>query len=155
MATTLEIIDAIAARLRAKLPQFAVEFFPDKPLEYRLNHARGALLVSYAGGRYSAPVDVEYVAQPRELRVTVTVVVRQLNGRGGAVDTVEGARMALLGWRPPDCQKMRAVSETYLGERAGLWQYALDMSTFAVVIEDADAPDGPPFEQITSLEENP
>ncbi|WP_308170863.1 Gp37 family protein [Ralstonia syzygii] len=47
MATTLHIIDALVARLKAKLPQLAVEYFPDKPADYRLNHPKGALLVSF------------------------------------------------------------------------------------------------------------
>ncbi|MDR1709657.1 MAG: Gp37 family protein [Candidatus Accumulibacter sp.] len=143
MATTLEIIEATAARLREKLPQFAVEFYPDKPREYRLNHPRGALLVSYAGSRYGNPDDTAYVAQRRTLQLTVNVVMRQLNGRGGAVEAIDAARLALLGWRPPDCQKLRAAAETYLGEQAGLWQYALDLSCESVVIEDTVDTAGP------------
>ena len=38
MATTLQIIDAVVERLKVKLPQLAVEYFPDRPAEYRLNH---------------------------------------------------------------------------------------------------------------------
>lgn len=157
MATTLEIIAAIAERLRSAVPQCAVECFPDKPREYRLNHPRGALLVSFAGSRYANPVDTTFVAQPRDLRVTVTVVMRQLNGRGGAVDMVDAARAALLGWRPPDCKRLRAVSETYLGESAGLWQYAADFACESVAVEDAAVGDGPPFVGVApeEIEETP
>ena len=143
MASTLNIIDAIAQRLKGALSQFAVEYFPNKPKEYRLNHPVGALLVSYAGSRYRDPLDITYVAQERQLTVTITVVMRQLNGRGGAVEAVDAARLALLGWRPPDCKKLVVVAETYLGETAGLWQYALDMRAASVVIEDTESEGGP------------
>jgi hypothetical protein len=152
MASTLEIIEAVAGRLKAKLPQFAVEFFPDRPADYRLNHPVGALLVSYAGSRYGDLIDIAYVAQARTLAVTITVVMRQLNGRGGAVDAVDAARLALLGWRPPDCQQLTAASETYLGEVAGLWQYALNLRTETVVVEDTETEGGPPLSQVESEE---
>ncbi len=44
----LPVLDAVLARLREKLPQLQVEYFPEKPSEYRLNHSVGALLLSYA-----------------------------------------------------------------------------------------------------------
>lgn len=48
----LPVLDAVLTRLREKLPQLQVEYFPEKPAEYRLNHPVGALLVSYAGSRF-------------------------------------------------------------------------------------------------------
>lgn len=136
MATTLEMIDAIVARLKAKVPALAVEYFPDRPADYRLNHPLGALLVSYPGSRFDETVDTAAVVQPRRIHFSVTVVLRQLNGRGGAIDVLDQARVALVGFRPPDCRKLAAVSETFLGEEAGLWQYALDLSTVSVIVED-------------------
>ena len=78
MATTLQIIDAVVERLKVKLPQLAVEYFPDRPAEYRLNHPRGALLVSYLGSQFDTTVDVTYIAQPRTVKLSVTVILRQL-----------------------------------------------------------------------------
>lgn len=138
MATTLDIIDAVVARLKAKIPQLAVESFPDRPAEYRLNHPKGALLVSYLGSQFDATVDLTYITQPRTLKLSVTVILRQLNGKGGAVDVVDAVRLALVGFRPPDCRKLFAVSEKFLGETAGLWQYAVDVATKSMLVEDAD-----------------
>lgn len=53
----LPVLDAVLARLREKLPQLQVEYFPEKPAEYRLNHPVGALLLSYAGSRFDRPDD--------------------------------------------------------------------------------------------------
>jgi hypothetical protein len=150
MATTNNIIDAVVQRLRAKLPSLAAEFFPEKPADYRLNHPRGALLVSYAGSTFDKTADVAYVAQPRNLRFTVNIVMRQLNGRDGAVAACDQVRGALLGWVPPDCRKVWTNEEKYLGERAGLWQYALTFATQGVVIEDADVDTDAPLTGIAS-----
>lgn len=148
MASTLEIIEATVARLREKHPALAVEYFPEKPNDYRLNHPTGALLVSYAGSRYANPASTTYVMQPREVRISIMVVMRQLHGRGGAVDAVDSVRQALLGYRLPDCKPLRAVSDAYLGEAAGLWQYAADFACESVAVENADLPGGSPFAAI-------
>lgn len=153
MATTLQIVDAVVARLKAKLPQLAVEFFPDRPAEYRLNHPKGALLVSYPGSQFGETVDVTYIAQPRDVKLSVTVVLRQLNGKGGAIDMADAVLRALVGWRPPDCRKVRAVGVKFLGESAGLWQYAVDVACEAMLVEDADVNTETPLTQVT-YEEN-
>lgn len=154
MTTTLQIIDAVVERLKAKLPQLAVEYFPDRPAEYRLNHPKGALLVSYPGSTFGDSVDVTYVAQPRDVKLSIAVVMRQLNGRGGAVDVVDAVRHALVGWRAPDCKKARAVAETFLGETAGIWQYAVEVAAEAMLVEDADVNTETPLTQVI-YEENP
>lgn len=136
---TLPIIDAVVARLKIKLPHLAVEYFPEKPADYRLNHARGALLLSYAGSQFAETVDVRYVCQPQTLKLSITVIVRQLNGRGGAVDVLDALRLSIIGYKPPNCRrKIWALSEKFLGENAGLWQYALDIATETMLMEDSD-----------------
>lgn len=139
------------ARLEKQVPKMAVESFPERPSEYRLNHPRGALLVSYAGGRFGAPDDVGIVVQSRTITLSITVVMRQLNGNGGAVDVLDQVRHALTGFKPPNCRrKMWAVSEKFLGESAGLWQYALDMNTEGVLVEDSDGDQGPRLTHTTT-----
>ncbi len=78
----LPVLDAVLARLREKLPQLQVEYFPEKPAEYRLNHPVGALLLSYAGSRFDRPDDTGAVIQSQTIQLCVTVVFRQLNGKG-------------------------------------------------------------------------
>lgn len=149
MASTNEIIDAVVKRLQVKLPWLAVEYFPEKAAYYRLNHPHGALLVSYSGSRYEATKDTCFVSQPRGLRLTVTVLMRQLHGRGGAVDVVDGVRLALLGWRAPDCRKAHISSDKFLGETAGIWQYAVDLTAQSVVVEDTEVNTEKPLNQVT------
>lgn len=79
----LPVLDAVLARLREKLPQLQVEYFPEKPAEYRLNHPVGALLLSYAGSRFDRPDDTGAVIQSQTIQLCVTVVFRQLNGKKG------------------------------------------------------------------------
>ena len=149
MATTLQIIDAVVGRLKVKIPQLAVEYFPDDPAKYRLNHPRGALLVSYPGAKFGETVDVTYIAQPRDTKLSVTVVMRQLNGKGGAIDMSDAVLLALVGWRPPDCLKVQGGLVKFLGETAGIWQYAVDVATESMLVEDADVNTEKPLTRVT------
>lgn len=153
MAVTLTIIDAVVARLKDRMPDLAVEYFPDKPSEYRLNHPRGALLVSYLGAKYQEPIDTSAVVQPATIKLTVTATLRQLNGKDGAVAVLTRLRSALIGYKPPNCRrKVWALAEQFLGETAGIWQYAMDVATEAIVVEDEDVDTGPALNHITTAD---
>lgn len=140
----LPVIDAVVARLKEKLLGLSVEYFPEKPAEYRLNHPVGALLVSYAGSRFDKPDDIGAVIQPQTLQLCVTVVFRQLNGKRGAIDVLDMLRRILGGYTPPHCRRrIWLTREVFIGEVNGLWQYALDFATESVFVEDSDLPSGP------------
>ncbi len=140
----LPVIDAAVARLKDKLPTLAAEHFPAQPAEYRLNHPKGALLVSYAGSRFDKPNDTSAVIQAQTIQLCVTVVFRQLNGKQGAVDVLDVVRRILGGYTPPNCRRrIWLTREVFIGEVKGLWQYALDFATESVFIEDSDLPSGP------------
>ncbi|WP_047257741.1 Gp37 family protein [Chromobacterium subtsugae] len=153
MGSTVEIIDAMVARLAARLPGLLVEYFPERPSEYRLNHPAGALLISYLSSQFGAPVDAGAVVQPRTLKLSVTVVLRQLNGRTGAVAVLDDVRRALVGYRLPDCRKLQAAGERFLGQSAGLWQYAADFTALAMQVEDADSDADPRLTQVNHEEQ--
>ncbi|EIS6522254.1 Gp37 family protein [Escherichia coli] len=140
----LPVIDAVVARLKEKLPGLSVEYFPEKPAEYRLNHPVGALLVSYAGSHFDKPDDIGAVIQPQTLQLCVTVVFRQLNGKRGGIDVLDMLRRILGGYTPPHCRRrIWLTREVFIGEVNGLWQYALDFATESVFVEDSDLPSGP------------
>lgn len=140
----LPVIDAVVNRLREKLPTLAVEYFPEKPTEYRLNHPTGALLVSYAGSRFDKPNDTGAVIQSQTIQLCVSVVFRQLNGKEGAVAVLDVVRRLLGGYTPPNCRRrIWLTREVFIGEVKGLWQYALDFATESLFVEDSDLPSGP------------
>ncbi|GDO99305.1 Gp37 family protein [Escherichia coli] len=140
----LPVVDAVMALLKEKFSGLAVEYFPERPGEYRLNHPRGALLVSYAGSRYGEPVDTGAVLQPQTVQLCVVVVFRQLNGRRGAIAMLDQLRRVLGGFMPPGCRRrIWLIRDVFIGEKDGLWQYALDIATESVFVEERDLPSGP------------
>ncbi|EAS1877730.1 hypothetical protein AIP78_01130 [Salmonella enterica] len=139
---TLPVLDDLVARLRARLPGLHVAYFPDSPDAFTLTHPVGAVLLSYSRSTYGTSESTGAVVQPQTMRFVATVVLRQLNGRDGAVDVLDSVRQALGGWRPQNCLRpVWLVEDTFLGEAQGLWQYALTFATQSFFIQDDDLPE--------------
>jgi hypothetical protein len=136
---TVAILDDVVAKLNAEVPDMPAELFPENPAAYRLNHPKGALLLSFPGSQFDALLmsGQNIPTQPgrskpqaRTVGLTVTVVLRQLNGKDGAVDALDDVRDALRGFRPTGCRSdLQFVAERFLGEMDGNWQYAVDVVT--------------------------
>ena len=92
------------------------------------------------------------VVQERRLRLTMTVVTRQLWGREGAIAFLDRLRLALVGWVPPDGEAMTAASERFLAEHAGLWWYASEFDTKTLTIADRAPDTGPLLKHVTLLD---
>lgn len=57
ISLTKLVIDDMVTKLKEQVGNtLAVEYYPEKPASYRLNHANGALLVNYARSNYPIPV---------------------------------------------------------------------------------------------------
>lgn len=150
MATTRAILQAVAERMKAQVPGVGVELYPENPAAWRLNHPRAALLVDYRGSKYGEPADTGIVAQGRELSIGISVVARTLHDAYGALAITDAVRLALLGFRLPDCQKARLESERFVAQEAGNWIYELVFSAASLAVEDADGDAGPVLTRIVA-----
>lgn len=143
MAQTLEILESVRSRLQNLNPDLVVEFFPDSPDEYRLNHPKGSLLISYPGGMFGESLDSGIVVQDRAVRIGITTVFRQLNGRDGAVHRLDLLRLHLVGFQPDHCGKLRAIQEKFLQEKTGVWYYITLFEAHSMQVEDTEQQNGP------------
>lgn len=153
MADTLAMIEATLAHLEQALPDLAVELFPPRPAEYRLNHPVGAVLLGYPGSRHQGPRPLGMVAQERAVRFGCTLVARQIWGSLGAVALLDRLRAALVGWAPPDCDGIYALDDKFLTEDAGVWWYASDFEAQTMTIEDREPDSGPRLIHTTLLDD--
>ncbi|HGA9033445.1 TPA: Gp37 family protein [Salmonella enterica subsp. enterica serovar Java] len=138
---TLPVLDDMVSRLSERLPGLHVTYFPDSPDTFTLTHPVGAVLLSYSRSTYGTSESTGAVIQPQTMRFIATVVLRQLNGRDGAVAVLDNVRQALGGWRPKNCLRpVWLIDDVFLGEAQGLWQYALTFATQSFFIQD-DTPE--------------
>ncbi|ERL56140.1 Gp37 family protein [Psychrobacter aquaticus] len=135
LTTTLSqsIVDQLSDTVGNEL---AVEFYPEKPANYRLNHANGALLVNYGKSNYPKHNDTYAVVRPRTMMLTITIVSRGLYDRYGAVPLVDWVLAMLSGFTPTHCdQPLSPVRDYFIQHQSGLWYYGVDFETEAVLVQ--------------------
>ena len=98
-------------------------------------HPKGAILVHYQGGSYSASKSLGYICQDKKLEFSATVITRNLRDWQGAYFYLDKIREVLTGYRPDNCTKIQPSKEEFLGENAGIWQYAITFTLFTPSIE--------------------
>lgn len=155
MESIAVIEEAIVARLTEKtgLP---ARSFPDDPREFKLAHPRGVCLVHYGGSTFADPLTADVIIQERTISFDVVTVFRGLRGsaaQAGAYAALDLARLALTGFRPPGCGKMRPQKEEFLTEDAGVWQYGLTFVMDAPHVEASGEEVGAPLKHITVVDD--
>ncbi|MFB2538813.1 Gp37 family protein [Acinetobacter sp. c3-l95] len=134
---TEQVSSAIVEQLKLQVEnELAVEYYPEKPDSYRLNHANGALLVSYGQSSYPKHDDTFAVLRPRVATFSITIVSRQLYSRYGAVPLVDWVLAMLSGFTPPHCTKPLApIKDGFDSQVAGLWLYNVEFSTEYMLVQ--------------------
>jgi hypothetical protein len=107
MPTTNEMLSEIHQLLKQYFTHLSVEYFPENPADYRLNHPIGAILVSYSGSNYQT----ENINGDKGAITTIDIVRDCLNGH-----QIEGAFNTIT------CNRDRFISNAN-----GIWQYLLDV----------------------------
>lgn len=128
---TKDMLDAIVEQLRQQVgKKLAVEYYPEQPSKYRLNHADGALLVNYGKSNYSNRQDVGLVNKERTPSFTVTIVSRNLHDRLGAVRLVDWVVAMLSGFTPTHCDvPLAPIRDYFIKHQSGIWYYGVDFDT--------------------------
>ncbi len=122
---TQPILDSVLGHLITRLPDVSVELFPDDVVNYFLSHPNGAVLISYQSSSFSESQDVFFVNQKRNIQLALTIIGRSQWNDFGALDTLDQVREALAGFEALNCNKATVVSEQFLDEVSGLWQYQM------------------------------
>lgn len=152
---TEQLMEAMRARLQEAFGKvLAVELFPETPSTYRLNHARGAILLAYGKSTFGGSEAMDSMFQGRNIVIRLTLVFRQLNGKDGVISYLDQIRECLTGWFAPHCdQACRPVAEQFIGQMGGLWQYGQDFALRATQLQLTGPEDGPLLRQVR-FEEN-
>lgn len=145
MSATRPIIDAVVEHLQAAIPWVSVEAFPERPSEYQFIHPAGAILVGYGGSKFGDIEQLGRIAQQRDVRLVLTVFGSSLNTDDGTLAILDEARLAMVGFVPPNCQPCHLISEEFLAEDTGAWQYQLVLQTETQQVEVCREEKRPPF----------
>lgn len=125
MSAPLAVLESsVLGQLRsAILPtELAIEPYPEKPSEYQLLHPKGALLVFVQGSRYGKHSNG---AMLRSTRFIVTLLLRNFKQHQAAYDWIDAVQVLLFGFIPDGWQPITAISDQFISEESGVWQYDL------------------------------
>lgn len=143
MSATQPILESIRARLEAQLPSFTVELFPDNVDDYFLKDELGAVLVQYAGSKFETVGSSDIIQQRRVVAVALTILARSQHDDSGALAMLDQVRLAVVGFRPTNCETISLLSEEFAGEARGIWQYQLLLRTETWQVEHRTCEDKP------------
>ncbi|WP_155238437.1 Gp37 family protein [Kingella kingae] len=129
MSATRPIIDAVATHLQAAIPWVSVDVFPENPADYQFIHPVGAVLVGYQSSKFTKLESLGLIAQQRDVVLHLTVIGSHLHGDDGALAILDEVRLAIVGFKPPNCLPCDLLQERFLSEDAGAWQYELPVQT--------------------------
>lgn len=154
MSSTVPILQDITARIQKALPELEVRLFPDRPSEYRFIHPVGAVLVQYQGSRFDNHRSLDVIVQQRAIQVHLTIFSRSLHHDWGALNMLDRIRLTILGFAPVDCSPIHMLSEAFLDETAGAWQYEMRLQTETQEVEQKTVQDLPHLTKVYVREES-
>ncbi len=130
-----EIENKIIEKLKEEISDVAVEGFPDVPGNYMLKHAVGAVLVRYIGAKFEKPQNYSRIFQEGYSQYAITIIMRNLHRKkriSGIYDKLDEVREILTGFSPDGRFKMFPVSEDFIDEENGIWQYEMIFTVYQV-----------------------
>lgn len=146
MSKTLTILQDVLTHLQSELANYEVRLFPDNPTNYRFIHPHGAVLIGYHGSQFEKSISTDLVVQERAINLYFTVFGRGLNGDGEALDLLDLLRASVIGFKPVHCSlPIYLISEKFLDEDAGAWQYELRVQTQTMEMENRKNNDSTKF----------
>lgn len=145
---TLAILASVKEKLRQGLPSIEVDLFPDNPASYRFIHPVGAVLIGYQGSEYEMTDDTHAIVQTRKLTFSLTVFGRGVHHDKGVIALLDKVRAVITGFRPKHCNKIHLLSERYLHQDGGAWQYELKARTETQNVEVCQSDTRPKVVQV-------
>ncbi|XXQ68997.1 Gp37 family protein [Neisseriaceae bacterium B1] len=147
MSATRPIIEAVAAHLQQKIAWVQVDIFPENPSDYQFIHPTGAVLVGYQSSKFTQIEGLGTIAQQRDVVLHLTIIGAHLHGDDGALAILDEVRLAIVGFKPPNCLPCHLLQERFLSEDAGAWQYELTVQTETQQVQVCQSDNLPVFIQ--------
>ncbi|WP_230478992.1 Gp37 family protein [Kingella kingae] len=91
-----------------------------------------------------------WVAQQRDVVLHLTVIGAHLHSDDGTLAILDEVRLAIAGFKPPNCLPCDSLQERFLSEDAGAWQYELTVQTQTQQVQVCQPENLPWWAQIES-----
>ena len=121
---------------------------PDTEAEYRKPFLKPRLTVIFTGAKFGTRTGTDPVRQLETLTFQVNIQAKRLYGNEGIYPIIEATRLALLGFRPGDCQPMTLSEVQPLSHDLGTYEYALSFEATRPAHQFPEPPDASLIRQL-------
>lgn len=147
----------ILERLQEKITDEDIKFFTmpeyDDDVQTKLPFKERWLITAFAGEEAEKdPADVGMSVQHTEVIFTVLIKGKTLYGASGIYGLEHQVKKAIIGLRAIDGEKFRYAGFKFVDRVNGVFMYAVDFKTRAVVQEEIPDEEGPYFTRLTITE---
>jgi len=132
------IENQIIAKLKNSFPELLVQGFPEKPSEFILLHAIGAILVHYQGSNYTSSNALTFITQENKKEFSITIVTRYLRENNGAYEYLDKVKNLLTGFKIEGCSQLYPTKDFFISENGGIWQYGINFVLTTQNVQDLE-----------------
>lgn len=130
-----QVEDALLDVLKENISgQCKVEVFPNDPKQFDFASLPAALLIHYAGSRFTEPKGPANTAQVRTMEFSLVLLVRSLRGEGGAYNHLEDIRLSLQGRSFAGAGPAVMTRDQLMEEAEGVWRWEIRISLTAPAV---------------------
>ena len=147
--------DDIVTRLQVKLSaetDVTVLAIPEDDVEIQPDFGKRKIIVAFASEEAQPDGNTSVVAQDTDITFSVLLQGKLLRGDTGLYNLAAKVKLALVGFRPTDCQQLTYSSFKFVRNDKKIFEYLLDFKTVGVVVEDTEEASGPPFVDVTYID---
>lgn len=132
------IENQIIAKLKSSFTELLVQGFPEKPSEFILLHAIGAILVHYQGSNYTSSSALAFISQENKKEFSITIVTRYLRENNGAYEYLDKVKSILTGFKIEGCSQLYPTKDFFISENGGIWQYGINFVLTTQNVQDLE-----------------
>ncbi|NRA22799.1 MAG: hypothetical protein HRU05_20205 [Oceanospirillaceae bacterium] len=109
------------------------ELQPENWQQHYVTNAQGTVLVQFGGDQFTAD-DSSACVYERRITLGFTLMVRNLNDRGGCYDNLDLLRQLLTGFKPENCRKLQPKSSRFIARTKDVWVYLMEFTTSTLAV---------------------
>ena len=131
--------DAISARILTKIGAgYVVQSLPDNESEYKKPFEKGRVTVAYRKSDFANSVSTDPIAQPETAHLEIVLECRTRRGNAGLFAMQKAVSDAVIGWRPPNWNRVWAKTHEFSERAENTWVYCLTVCCLGMLVECRD-----------------
>lgn len=147
-----DIVNQLKAKLTDDIDSdVTIIAIPEDEREILPDTFKRQIIVAFASEEAQGDNNLSIVQQDTSITFSLLIQGKRLKGLKGLYALAAKIKLAIIGFKPTDCQPLSYGSFKFLKMENGIFEYMIDLKTVGIVVEDATELTGPPFKYATFI----